>query len=275
MNYREREKLIAHSIFLIGVVLVLYPFISILFLAVSEPGTRVSGFTIPNAIYFDNFIKAWTKGAMGVGLYNSLIVVVFVVFLSIIFAILAAYSFENLKIYGSNLIFGILLIGLVLPYESIVISYYYSMKSLNLVNTHLSLILPQIGLSIPFSIFWLRSSFRAIPKSLSEAAMIEGAGRITILYKILLPQMTPAILTLAVLLFMWTWNEFLLALIMIQDEEMRTAPLALSYFAGNKRYGDPAITAAAAIWVAIPVLILYIFLQRKFISGMVTGAIKE
>ena len=275
MNYREREKLIAHSIFLIGVVLVLYPFISILFLAVSEPGTRVSGFTIPNAIYFDNFIKAWTKGAMGVGLYNSLIVVVFVVFLSIIFAILAAYSFENLKVYGSNLIFGILLIGLVLPYESIVISYYYSMKSLNLVNTHLSLILPQIGLSIPFSIFWLRSSFRSIPKSLSEAAMIEGAGRITILYKILLPQMTPAILTLAVLLFMWTWNEFLLALIMIQDEEMRTAPLALSYFAGNKRYGDPAITAAAAIWVAIPVLILYIFLQRKFISGMVTGAIKE
>lgn len=275
MNYREREKLIAHSIFLIGVVLVLYPFISILFLALSEPGTRVSGFTIPNAIYFDNFIQAWTKGAMGVGLYNSLIVVVFVVVLSIIFAILAAYSFENLKVYGSNLIFGILLIGLVLPYESIVISYYYSMKSLNLVNTHLSLILPQIGLSIPFSIFWLRSSFRSIPKSLSEAAMIEGAGRITILYKILLPQMTPAILTLAVLLFMWTWNEFLLALIMIQDEEMRTAPLALSYFAGNKRYGDPAITAAAAIWVAIPVLILYIFLQRKFISGMVTGANKE
>ena len=275
MNYKEREKLIAHSIFLIGVVLVLYPFISILFLALSEPGSRVSGFTIPNAIYFDNFIKAWTKGAMGVGLYNSLIVVVFVVVLSIIFAILAAYSFENLKIYGSNFIFGILLIGLVLPYESIVISYYYSMKSLNLVNTHLSLILPQIGLSIPFSIFWLRSSFRSIPKSLSEAAMIEGAGRITILYKILLPQMTPAILTLAVLLFMWTWNEFLLALIMIQDEEMRTAPLALSYFAGNKRYGDPAITAAAAIWVAIPVLILYIFLQRKFISGMVTGAIKE
>ena len=275
MNYKEREKLIAHSIFLIGVVLVLYPFISILFLALSEPGSRVSGFTIPNAIYFDNFIKAWTKGAMGVGLYNSLVVVVFVVVLSIILAILAAYSFENLKIYGSNLIFGILLIGLVLPYESIVISYYYSMKSLNLVNTHLSLILPQIGLSIPFSIFWLRSSFRSIPKSLSEAAMIEGASRITILYKILLPQMTPAILTLAVLLFMWTWNEFLLALIMIQDEEMRTAPLALSYFAGNKRYGDPAITAAAAIWVAIPVLILYIFLQRKFISGMVTGAIKE
>ena len=116
---------------------------------------------------------------------------------------------------------------------------------------------------------------REIAISLSEAAKIEGAGRITILTKILMPQMIPAILTLTVLLFMWTWNEFLLALIMIQDADMRTAPLALSYFAGNKRYGDPAITAAAAIWVALPVLIMYIFLQRRFISGMVTGAVKE
>jgi len=149
------------------------------------------------------------------------------------------------------------------------------MKNLGLTNTYWSLILPQIGLSIPFSIFWLRASFRSIPKALSESAMIEGASRFTILTKILIPQIIPAILTLTVLLFMWTWNEFLLALVMIQDADMRTAPLALSYFAGNKRYGDPAITAAAAIWVALPVLIAYIFLQRRFISGMVTGALKE
>ena len=185
------------------------------------------------------------------------------------------YLHKKLNIFGITPLFALLLIGLVLPYESIVISYYYSMRSLGLVNTHLSLILPQIGLSIPFSIFWLRASFKSIPKSLSEAAMIEGAGRWVILIKILLPQMIPALLTLTVLLFMWTWNEFLLALIMIQDADMRTAPLALSYFAGNKRYGDPAITAAAAIWVALPVLIIYIFLQRRFISGMVTGSIKE
>ena len=125
-----------------------------------------------------------------------------------------------------------------------------------------------------YMIFYL-AGLQAIPPDLREAAMIEGAGRITILTKILMPQMIAAILTLTVLLFMWTWNEFLLALIMIQDADMRTAPLALSYFAGNKRYGDPAITAAAAIWVALPVLIMYIFLQRRFISGMVTGAVKE
>jgi raffinose/stachyose/melibiose transport system permease protein len=275
VNYKNREKVIAHSIFLLGSLIVLYPFISILFLALSEPGTRVSGFTVPNGLYFDNFVKAWTGGGFNYALFNSFIIVVAVVSITIICSTLAAYAFEKLDIFGITPLFALLLIGLVLPYESIVISLYYSMKNLGLTNTHWALILPQIGLSIPFSIFWLRASFRSIPKALSEAAMIEGASRFTILTKILIPQIVPAILTLTVLLFMWTWNEFLLALVMIQDADMRTAPLALSYFAGNKRYGDPAITAAAAIWVALPVLVAYIFLQRRFISGMVTGAVKE
>jgi len=275
MNYKNREKVIAHSIFLLGSLIVLYPFISILFLALSEPGTRISGFTVPSGIYFDNFIKAWTAGGFSKGLLNSFIVVIGVVSVTIFCSTLAAYAFEKLDIFGVTPLLALLLLGLVLPYESIVISLYYSMKSYGLTNTHWSLILPQIGLSIPFSIFWLRASFKSIPKSLSEAAKIEGASSFIILTKILIPQIVPAILTLTVLLFVWTWNEFLLALIMIQDADMRTAPLALSYFAGNKRYGDPAITAAAAIWVALPVLIAYIFLQRRFISGMVTGAVKE
>ena len=274
MKQSDREKLIAHSLFILGSFIVLYPFFSILFLALSEPGTRVSGFTIPTGIYFDNFVKACTDGGFSTGLFSSFVVVLGVVSITIICSIPAAYAFEKLDILGVAPLFAILLVGLVLPYESLIISLYYSMRKLGLDSTYWSLILPQIGLSIPFSIFWLRSSFRSIPISLSEAAMLEGAGRMTILIKILLPQIIPAILTLTVLLFMWTWNEFLLALIMIQDPEMRTAPLALSYFAGNKRYGDPAITAAAAIWVALPVLIIYIFLQRRFISGMVTGVEK-
>ena len=274
MKQANREKLIAHSIFIFGCILVLYPFFSILFLALSEPGTRVSGFTIPTGIYFDNFIKAWSGGNFSSGLYSSFVVVIGVVSITILCSVPAAYAFEKLDIFGTTPLFAILLLGLVLPYESLIISLYYLMRDFGIDGTYWSLILPQIGLSIPFSIFWLRSSFKTIPISLSEAAMLEGAGRIVILIKILLPQIKPAILTLTVLLFMWTWNEFLLALVMIQDADMRTAPLALSYFAGNKRYGDPAITAAAAICVALPVLIVYVFLQRRFISGMVTGVDK-
>ncbi|MDB0032532.1 carbohydrate ABC transporter permease [Alphaproteobacteria bacterium] len=274
MKKVDQEKLIAHGLFIFGSIIVLYPFFSILFLALSEPGARISGFTIPTGVYFDNFLKAWTDGGFSLALWSSLIVVLGVVSITILCSIPAAYAFEKLSIKGASPLFALLLIGLVLPYESLIIPLYYSMRKFGLDSTYWSLILPQIGLSIPFSIFWLRSSFRSIPVSLSEAAMLEGASKLTILIKILLPQIKPAILTLTVLLFMWTWNEFLLALIMIQEPEMRTAPLALSYFAGNKRYGDPAITAAAAIWVALPVLIVYIFLQRRFISGMVTGVEK-
>ena len=179
MNYKNREKVIAHSIFLLGSIIVLYPFFSILFLALSEPGKRISGFTVPSGIYFDNFIKAWTNGGFSNGLFNSFVVVFGVVSITIFCSTLAAYAFEKLDILGVTPLFALLLIGLVLPYESIVISLYYTMKSYNLSNTYWSLILPQIGLSIPFSIFWLRASFKAIPNSLSEAAMIEGADRLS------------------------------------------------------------------------------------------------
>lgn len=275
MTYKQRQQFIAHSILLLGSFIVLYPFFSILFLALSEPGKRITGFTIPERIHFENFITAWNKGGFGQALWGSTIIVIAVVSVAVICSTFAAYAFEKLKPVGSASLFGLLLVGLVLPYESIMIPLYYMMKNHGFANTYWTLILPQIGLSIPFGTFWMRASFKTIPPNLSEAAMIEGAGRWTILTKILLPQVYPALLTLMVLLFMWTWNEFLLALVMIQDNSIRTAPLALSYFAGNKRTGDPAVTAAAAILVALPILIAYIFLQRRFISGMISGAIKE
>ena len=153
MNYKNREKIIAHSIFLLGSIIVLYPFFSILFLALSEPGKRISGFTVPSGFYFDNFIKAWTDGGFSNGLFNSFVVVFGVVSVTIFCSTLAAYAFEKLDIFGVTPLFALLLIGLVLPYESIVISLYYTMKTYNLTNTYWALILPQIGLSIPFRIF--------------------------------------------------------------------------------------------------------------------------
>ena len=108
MNYKNQEKIIAHSIFLLGSILVLYPFISILFLALSEPGTRVSGFTVPSGIYFDNFIKAWTGGGFANGLFNSFVVVVGVVSIAILCSLLAAYAFEKLDILGVTPLFAIL-----------------------------------------------------------------------------------------------------------------------------------------------------------------------
>ena len=122
----------------------------------------------------------------------------------------------------------------------------------------------------------MRAFFRSTPGSLVEASRLDGASSFATLWRVLLPQAWPAITTMIVLVFMWTWNEFLLALIMIQSDDLRTAPLGLALFAGaNRGSNDVTLTAAAAVIVALPVVIVYVFLQRSFIRGMFAGAVKE
>jgi raffinose/stachyose/melibiose transport system permease protein len=124
--------------------------------------------------------------------------------------------------------------------------------------------------------FWMRSFFRSTPRSLVEAARIDGASSWTILTKVLLPQARPALTTLCALVFTYTWNEFLLALVLVSgDETKQTAPLDLSFFAGTAKGNDPTKVAAAAVLVALPVVVAYILLQRHFIRGMLSGAVKE
>jgi raffinose/stachyose/melibiose transport system permease protein len=121
----------------------------------------------------------------------------------------------------------------------------------------------------------MRAFFRSSPRSLIEAARIDGASSFGVLWRVLLPQARPAITTMCALVFVYTWNEFLLALVLIQSPSKQTAPLGLSFFAGATRAGDPTKVAAAAVLVAAPIIVVYIALQRHFIRGMLAGAIKE
>lgn len=276
MVERTREKWLAYGVLIIGTLVALYPFISILSLALSEPGKRPSGFSIPTSLNFGNFVKAWTDGHFSAALGSSLVVSIAVVVGTILLAIPAAYAFANSKGVIFAVLAAVMLIGLVMPYEAMIVPLYDMFKDWNLLNTWTALILPQIGLSLSLAILWLRTAFVSAPASLAEAAAIDGAGRIRTMVSIIMPLVTPAIMTLATLLFLFTWNEFLLALVLIPDNaDAQTAPLALSFFAGNRRTNDPAVTAAAAVLVALPVLIAYIFFQRRFISGMLTGGVKE
>jgi raffinose/stachyose/melibiose transport system permease protein len=181
-----------------------------------------------------------------------------------------------MRFRGADLLFYLLLVGLIFPYEATVIPLYYVFKDYGLTDSLWALILPQIGLSVPFGTFWMRAFFRSTPGALVEASRLDGASSLVTLWRVLLPQAWPAITTMLVLVFMWTWNEFLLALVMIQSDELRTAPLGLALFAGaNRGSQDVTLTAAAAVIVALPVVIVYVFLQRSFIRGMFAGAVKE
>ena len=275
MTASRREQVLSYAVLAAFAVLALYPILSIILLALHRRSDLVTGFAIPDHLSFDTFREAWNLGGFSSGLRNSLIVAAAVALVTAVLSTLAGYAFGTMRFRGSNALFYLLLIGLIFPYEATVIPLYYVFRDVGLTDSLWALILPQIGLSVPFGTFWMRAFFRSTPGALVEASRLDGASSFATLVRVLLPQAWPAITTMVVLVFMWTWNEFLLALVMIQSDSLRTAPLDLAIFAGTNRYSDPTLTAAAAVLVALPIVLVYVFLQRSFIRGMFAGSVKE
>jgi raffinose/stachyose/melibiose transport system permease protein len=276
MTAARREQLLSYAVLCVFCVLVIYPVLSIIFLAFHKQSDMVTGFAIPHSLDFSTFKEAWEQGGFDRGLVNSFIVAATVTIVTAVLSTLSGYAFGTMRFRGSDALFYLLLIGLIFPYEATVIPLYYVFRDVGLTDTRWALILPQIGLSVPFGTFWMRAFFRSTPSSLVEASRLDGASSFVTLWRVLLPQAWPAITTMLVLVFMWTWNEFLLALVMIQSEALRTAPLGLAQFAGaNRGTLNTTLVAAAAVLVALPVMIVYVFLQRSFIRGMFAGAVKE
>lgn len=272
----SRDRLVAYALLAIGSIIALYPMFSIVLLSLKGPGDNLSGLSLPSSLYFQNYSEAWTRGAFSQSMLASIAVATAVVICSVVLAVLAAYGMALMRVPLAGLISVALLVGLVMPYESTVVSLYELMRNLNLINTVWALILPQIAMSMPFAVFWMVAFFRTVPKTILEAAASDGATRWQTLRLILVPIALPAIGTLATLLFLFTWNEFLLPLVLVPDNKFaQTVPLALSFFAGNRRNSQPEVTAAAAVLVALPILIMYVVLQRRLIQGIVSGAVKE
>lgn len=269
------ERRTIHLVLMVASAIALYPLLSIIMLALNEPGTRVSGFTIPKSISFDNFVTAWERGGFGPALISSAIVAITVVVVSVMFSLMSGYAFATMRFPFKNTLFIVLVAGLMLPYEALIIPLFFGFRDLGLVDSRWALILPQIGFSVSFGTFWMRASFESQLGSIVEAAKIDGANSWALLWRVLVPIVRPATLSLSALLFLFAWNDFLLALVLVpQNESAQTAPLALSFFAGQRRGADPAVIAAAALIVALPVLIVYVFLQRRFVQGFTSGAEK-
>jgi len=242
--------------------------------SVQSPDSTATNLSWPAEFYWQNYVIAWTKGDFPLPLLmlNSLKVAMVVVPTTVTVSVLAGYAFGTLKFPGRNIIFAVFMIGLIMPFESTIVPLYYQLRSMGLINSLPGVMLPQVGLFCAFGIFWMRQFFLATPPSLVEAAKIDGASTSRILRSVLLPISWPPILTLATLVFIWSWNEFLLALVVL-DRENKTAPSGLASFTGQWVQDVPALSAAA-ILVALPTIVLYIALNRKIISGILQGAVK-
>jgi raffinose/stachyose/melibiose transport system permease protein len=266
------EQTVGYVVLGVFSLIALLPIAGIVFTALQDPDGGAS-FGSFDGLHFGNFKDAWEQGHFGSYLKSSMIVSVAVVAVAGVFSIMSGYAFGLMRFRGQSALFYVFLLGLMVPTEAIIVPLYYDFRDIGLTNTYWGLILPQIATSVAFGTFWMRAFFRGVPRSLVEAARIDGASSWFTLWRVLLPLARPAVLTMTVLLFMWTWNEFLLALVMVSNEDLRTAPLGLSFFQGRNT-SDLTLLAAGSVIVALPVVIVYMFLQRHFIRGMLSGAVK-
>ncbi|WKX74112.1 carbohydrate ABC transporter permease [Streptomyces sp. XD-27] len=270
------DRAVTYGILTVFAAVSLTPVIGILSTALGSRDSLDTGFSVPeDGPHWSNFADAWSRGHFGTYLANSVLVAVAVVAATTVLSILAAYAFGVLRFPGSNALFHLFVIGLALPQEALVVPLYFDLRHAGLTDTYWALILPQTAQSLAFGVFWMRTYFRnGAPRAVIEAARLDGAGSWTTLWRVLVPMGRPAISTMVVITFMWTWNEFLMALVMVSDEEHRTVPLGLAFFQGQHS-ADTPLLAAAAVLIALPVVVVYLALQRRFIAGMLSGSVKE
>lgn len=230
---------------------------------------------LPEKLSFDNFSNALSKLNFGRYSLNSLIIVITSVILILIVSTPAAYALTRLKMKFASPITYFYMAGLGIPAQLLFIPLFQILKSLNLIDTLLGLIVVYVALSIPFTIFLLTGFFSTIPSELEDSAVIDGCNEFQTFFKIMVPMATPGMVTAAIFNFIYLWNEYMLAIIFITGKENKTLPLGLYGLQTSLQYsGDWVSVFAGAVLVIIPTTILYILLSEKLISGITLGAIK-
>jgi raffinose/stachyose/melibiose transport system permease protein len=262
-----RERTLNYVVLVAFAAFALYPLIMIVDVALSPDlsGDAAGGLA--------NFSAAWDQGRFGTYLRSSVLVSTITVLIATFLSILSGYAFGTMRFPGRTVLFWAMLVGIMVPTEAIVVPLYFDLRTLDLTDTYFALILPQVAQSVAFGTFWMRAYFLSSSRDVVEAARLDGASHWQTLWRVLAPMGRPAIVTLTLLTFMWTWNEFLIPLVMVTSENLRTAPLGLAFFQGQYTSGI-ALLAAGAVIVALPVVVIYLFLQRHFIQGIVEGSTK-
>lgn len=230
----------------------------------------------PQSWSLGNYDKLADYGAgLGTYLWNSIVVAVLVVVGTVAVTTLAGYGFARYRFRGRNLLFGTTLLILMVPYATILIPLFLVLSWLHLTNTIIGLALVQIMLHLPFGTYLMRNSFETIPTELEEAARVDGCGTAAAFRHISLPLATPGIVTVALFGFIAAWNEFLSPLIFLNGEDRYTLPIMLVNLSSGQ-YGevDWGALQAGVVIAIVPVLLLYLFLQRYYVAGLASGALR-
>jgi multiple sugar transport system permease protein len=226
---------------------------------------------LPHTLVPGNYTQVLQQAPFARWFVNTMIVTVATVAGNLLFCSLAGYAFARIKFFGREVVFILLLATLMIPFQVVMIPTFIIVKDLGLINTLNALIVP--NLANAFGVFLLRQFFRTLPVELEEAARIDGASRLSVLFKIVLPLSGPVLATLAVITFLWTWNDFLWPLITIYSPNNMTLQLGLTTFQGTHQTSTNLLMAANVMSM-LPVLLLFFLAQKYFIRGIATSGLK-
>jgi len=267
------QRLSRSAILLALMLFAIVPLVSMFTTALAAPGSTPQGLSWPAHPHWHNFIDAWTAANLLALFRSSVLIVLGVVPATVAMATAAGYALAQLKVPGGKAIYAALLVGLTLPFEAIITPLYYDTQSMGLLGSRWAIILPLIGLLMPFGVFWMRAHFLNAETALTEAAEIDGANTWQTFRRIHLPLATPALSALSVLFFLATWNQYLLPLVLVDDPSKRTVAGGLGAF--QTQYGtNIVLLCAGSLLIITPSLLIFLVFQRNFVKALLQGAVK-
>lgn len=273
----KAERLIKDSmihIFLIAVsATCLFPLLWMVGSSLKTQETIFSDMSIiPRHPVWSNFYSAWTKGGFGMYFLNSLFYTVTVVSGIVIIASLAAFAFSRLRFPGRNILFYMFLAAMMIPLPGSFVPLYVLMTKLHLINTRLGYILCMINVGLPFSIYLLKTFFDKMPVELEDAGLIDGCSRLGILWNVALPLAKPAIAVIIIFNSLNVWNEYILATLIFSSKSLMPLQRALMLFQGT-HITEYSLLMAGMTITALPIILVYLLMQRHIIKGITAGAI--
>lgn len=277
MNRKKISRLLSgtalHLVMIAGAFLTLLPFLWMLgasFMTAGEASTFPPRF-IPRHFTLANYLLLFKRLKIANFFMNSLILSVSVSLVSLFVNSLAGYAFAKYYFRGKRIVFTVLLSSMIIPGQVTMLPVFLLLNKMGLLNTYFGIIIP--GMASIFGIFLIRQYLQGIPDSLMEAARIDGAGEFHIYWRIIMPLAAPVLVTLALFTFMGTWNDFLWPLIVMSREEMYTLPVALANLVGEHAQ-DPELMMAGSVITILPVMVVFMVLQKYYIQGILIGGVK-
>lgn len=255
-------------------VVVLTPVLWIFSLSLKSSRETLRPGLFPEAPQPSNYLEAWVRYDLGVFFLNSIFVTVGSVVITVVAAMSAAYVFTKVPFKGSEVLFSLLLMGVVIPPSALVVPLLIEMRYIGLYDSRTGLMLVYVAFGLPIATLVFRGFFANIPHEIVEAARLDGCAEHQILWRILAPLAKGAIAVVTILLFLANWNEFILALVLLRDKSTYTLTLGINAQLGQYT-SDYQLIAAASIIAAIPIFSIYLVLQRQFERGVAEGALKS